>query len=123
MGFWPFKKKPKVEYVDPATIRYSQADITEEIDQHLHMAADEWVETLPINEMIGHDKDGNLPPLDALPDQIYAVASQLSEMRETMRIPDDGVYCPVCHIACINADLLRQPCPKCERPLLAFGWS
>ena len=54
---------------------------------------------------------GNLP-----------VASKLSQVRESIPIPNDGVYCPICHIANIELAKLRTPCPKCGRALLKFGW-
>jgi hypothetical protein len=63
-----------------------------------------------------------LPPPGADADEVYRVADRLSALRESVPIPNDGVYCPVCHIA--NGDLqrLRMPCPQCGRPLLKFGW-
>ena len=54
---------------------------------------------------------GNLP-----------VASKLSQVRESIPIPNDGVYCPICHIANIELPKLRTPCPKYGRALLKFGW-
>ena len=55
-------------------------------------------------------------------DEIYRVASKLSVLRESIPVPNDGVYCPVCHIANLNLGKLRTPCPQCGRGLLKFGW-
>ena len=120
---WPFKKKPKVENLDPKELNFTQVDITERFDDHLSLSNDEWIETLPINRLGGGSNPSNLPPLDAGDEKVYQVASKLSEIRESLNLVDDGVYCPVCHIANINHDRLRSPCPKCERPLLSFGWN
>ena len=64
-----------------------------------------------------------LPPVGASDDEVYRIAEQLSRIRESVPIPDDGVYCPICHIANVTLARLRAPCPKCERELLkAPGW-
>jgi hypothetical protein len=63
-----------------------------------------------------------LPPAGAGADEVYRVASKLSELRESIPIPNDGVYCPVCHIANVDLGRLRKPCRKCGRALLKFGW-
>lgn len=123
MGFWPFKRKQKVEYIDPSELNYTQVDITERFADHQNLSKDEWIETIPMNEYIGHDNNGNLPALGASDHEIYRVALGLSELREQFQLSDDGVYCPVCHIANIDLEKLGKNCPKCERPLLAFGWT
>lgn len=109
--------------MDPAALNYTQVDSTEYFDQNLSLTPDEWVPTMPMNKMLGHDNNGNLPALDAGDHEIYRVALSLSEIRERFRVPDDGVYCPVCHIANVDITHLGKECPKCSRPLLAFGWS
>lgn len=123
MRFWPFKKKAKVEYVDPDTLNYTQLDISEHFDEHLALSTDEWVTTIPINRWIGHDNNGNLPDLNANDHEIYRIAASLSEIRQDFHPLGDGVYCPVCHIANIDFEKLGKECPKCFRPLLAFGWT
>lgn len=120
MKWWPFKKKEDVEFIDPAELNYTQVDITEVFDQHLSLSKDEWVETTPVNRMISGKS--NLPPIDASDDEVFRIASELSAIREEFQVLDDGVYCPVCHIANTDIANLRKPCPKCTRPLLAFGW-
>jgi hypothetical protein len=122
MNFWPFKKKAKIEQVDPSTLNYTQVDITEYFDQNLSLSKDEWVPTIPINVMLGHDNHGNLPAMNAGDHEIYRIAMSLSEIREEFQVADDGVYCPVCHLANIDIGNLGKECPKCARPLLAFGW-
>ena len=123
MRFWPFKKKEKVEMIDISTLNYSQVDFTEYFDQNLTLSPDVWVPTVPMNEMLGHDNNGNLPALGSSDHEIYRVALGLSEIREQFQVPDDGVYCPVCHIANVDIAKLGKECPKCARPLLAFGWT
>ena len=122
MKWWPFKKKKKVEYLDPNEVNFTQVDITETFDDHLTLSNDDWIDTLPLNSFMS-GAPGNLPPADASDDEVYRIASGLSQIRETFNLPDDGVYCPVCHIANVNINNLRTPCPKCNRPLLAFGWN
>ena len=63
-----------------------------------------------------------LPPVGACDDAVYRVAERLSRIRESVPIPNDGVYCPICHIANVTPARLRTPCPKCGRELLKFGW-
>ena len=123
MGFWPFKRKPKIEYLNTKDLNFTQVDFTEYFDQNLSLAPDEWVPTIPMNRYLGHDNNGNLPSMDASEHEIYRIALGLSEIREQFRVPGDGVYCPVCHIANVDISNLGKECPKCSRPLLAFGWS
>ncbi len=52
------------------------------------------------------------------PEEVYRRASSLSELRESIPIDGDGVYCPICHIANIDLGKLRTPCPRCGRGLL-----
>jgi hypothetical protein len=120
MKWWPFKKKTRVEYIDPGELNFTQVDFTEFFDQHLELSPQEWTETAPMNKVL---KDlGNLPPLNATDDEVFRIASELSAIRERFQVHDDGVYCPICHIANVDISNLRKPCPKCARPLLAFGW-
>lgn len=111
---------PKTQTMPPGEISYSQLDITERFDDHLRLKPDDWIQTVALNKSVPSGK--GLPPVDASADEIYAAAERLSKMRETISIPNDGVYCPVCHIANTQLAKLRTPCPKCSRPLLKFGW-
>jgi len=120
---WPFKRKPKVEYIDSAELNFTQVDFTERFDDHQNLSADDWIETIPMNQMFMDGKRNNLPPIDATPDEVYGAAAKLSKIRESFANPADGVYCPICHVAIINIENLGRPCPKCRRPLLAFGWT
>ncbi len=120
---WPFKRKPKQEVVSPQEISFSQVDITEAFDDNLSLKADDWVETILLNVSIPDPTSQGLPPSEATDEETYEVADRLSSLRESIGIPGDGVYCPICHIANIDIDLLRTPCPKCERSLLKFGWT
>jgi hypothetical protein len=112
----------KVEKIATEAISFSQLDITDRFDDNLGLGADDWIPTTPLNANIRNPESSGLPSPDADAEEVYRVASKLSELRESIPIPDDGVYCPICHIA--NSDLgkLRTPCPQCGRELLKFGW-
>jgi hypothetical protein len=101
---------------------FSQVDITERFDDNQRLGADEWISTTPLSATISNPETMGLPSPTAGPEEVYLVASRLSELRESLPLPDDGVYCPVCHIANVDLGRLRTPCPRCGRPLLQFGW-
>jgi hypothetical protein len=121
---WPFKKKtkPEIQMMPPGQISYSQLDITETFGDNERLKPDEWISTVPLSKTTPNGQASGLPPADASDEQVYAVADRMSQMRESIPIPSDGVYCPVCHIANTQLARLRTPCPKCRRPLLKFGW-
>ncbi len=107
--------------MEPGEIYYSQLDITERFDDYLRLKPDDWIQTFPLNKSVPNGK--GLPPIDASADEVHKAAERLSNIRESIfSIPNDGVYCPVCHIANTQLSKLRTPCPKCGRPLLKFGW-
>jgi len=112
----------KVERISTEEIRYSQVDITEGFDDNLSLGADEWISTTPLNSRITNPELMGIPSLDADSGEVYRVASNLSALRESIPLPNDGVYCPICHIANIDLGKLRMPCPKCGREQLKFGW-
>jgi hypothetical protein len=95
-------------------------DITERFDDHLHLKPEDWIATVALNRSVPNGK--GLPPVTASDDEVSNAAVRLSQMRESISIPSDGVYCPVCHIANTQLAKLRTPCPKCGRALLKFGW-
>lgn len=111
------ERKPPVE-----PISYSQVDITEAFDDNERLGPDEWITTVPLNASTQNPESMGLPPAGAGADEVYRVASRLSALRESIPIPSDGVYCPVCHIANVDLGKLRTPCPQCGRGLLKFGW-
>jgi hypothetical protein len=113
----------KIELMDPEAISFSQLDITERFDDHLTLGPDEWISTTPLNVRVPNPESSGLPSLDADSDEVYRIASEMSDLRESVPIPDDGVYCPICHIANVDLAKLRSPCPKCGRELLKFGWT
>jgi hypothetical protein len=115
-------KTPETQMMDPNQISFSQLDITESFDDNQKLGIDDWIETSPLNKMMDNPEASGLPPENADPDVIYEIGAKLSKLREGVPIPNDGVYCPVCHIANIDIKKLHQPCPKCERGLLKFGW-
>src|SRR5262249_22746705 len=121
---WPFKRKKKdASPKGPLEkISYSQVGTTERFGDNLSLTADEWITTSPLNETTPDPQSMGLPPVGASDEEVYHIADRLSRMRESVPIPDDGVYCPVCHIANVTLARLRTPCPKCGRELLKFGW-
>ena len=122
---WPFRKnktKPKAETLPPGPIHYSQVDITEHFGDDERLGPEEWIATTPLNKMDPNGQASGLPHADATDEEVYAVAAKMSEVRESIPVPNDGVYCPICHIANVQLAKLRTPCPKCGRPLLKFGW-
>ncbi len=116
---WPFSKKPRAP-ID--AISYSQVDITEAFGDDQQLSPDEWISTTALNATDKNPESMGLPPAGAGADEVYRVASKLSELRESAPIPNDGVYCPVCHVANVDLGRLRTPCPQCGRALLKFGW-
>jgi len=120
---WPFKKKQAASPSPPPNqISYSQLDITEKFGDHLSLGADDWIETTPLNASTPSPQAHGLPAVGETAEVVYRAADRLSALRESIPIPSDGVYCPVCHIANVTLSRLRTPCPKCNRPLLKFGW-
>jgi hypothetical protein len=92
---WPFNKKPKAAtQIQPiGEISYSQLDITESFGDNLRLKSEDWIGTIALNKT---DLSGlGLPPIDASDETVYATASRLSTFRESVPIPNDGVYCPL----------------------------
>ncbi len=114
--------KPKTQMVSPQDLSYSQLDITENFGDNLSLKPDDWIETSPLNMSMDNPESVGLPPKDADTQTVYEVAVRMSEIREQIPIPSDGVYCPICHIANIEINKLHTPCPRCGRNLLKFGW-
>src|SRR3954469_26010762 len=99
---WPFKKKAATRTIPPGEISYSQLDITETFGDNERLKPDDWISTSPLNKMTPKGQASGLPPADATSEEIYAVAERLSRFRESLSLPKDGVYCPICHIANIQ---------------------
>ena len=116
---WPFRKKQKAPV---PTMMYSQVDITEAFGDNERLGQDDWIATVPLNATTKNPESMGLPSKAAGADEVYRVAAKLSVLRESIPVPNDGVYCPVCHIANVDIDRLRTPCLKCRRELLKFGW-
>ena len=113
----------KIENIATETISFSQLDITERFDDNARLGKDEWISTVPLNSTIPNPESAGLPSLHADSEEVYGVASKMSALRESIPIPNDGVYYPICHIANVDLGKLRTPCPKCGRELLKFGWT
>ncbi|MDD4893558.1 MAG: hypothetical protein PHH73_06110 [Candidatus Rickettsiella isopodorum] len=120
---WPFgKNKYNKQSVNANSIGYTQLDITERFDDNLHLESEEWIKTTPLNLYDSNPEVSGLPSKDTHPEKVYEIAVSLSKLREQFSLLDDGVYCPVCHIANTQLKKLHTPCPECKRPLLRFGW-
>jgi hypothetical protein len=113
----------KVEMIATDSMSFSQVDSTEQFGDDLSLRPDEWISTTPLNSTIENPESVGLPSPGADSEEVYRLASKLSEIRESIDIPNDGVYCPICHIANIDLGKLRTPCPECGRELLKFGWT
>jgi hypothetical protein len=120
---WPFKKKtkPVIQTMPPGQISYSQLDITENFNDNIRLKPEDWISTIPLNKTVPDAQAVGLPLVGASAEEVYKIASKLSRFREAAPIPNDGVYCPICHIANTELGKLRTPCPKCGRALLKFG--
>jgi hypothetical protein len=120
----PFKKKQilKQELFPPGNISFSQVDTTERFGDNIGLTADEWITTIPLYSITPNPESMGLPAMDTNADEIFQIASSLSRLRESISMPNDGVYCPICHIANIDSSKLHTPCPRCGRELLKFGW-
>jgi len=118
---WPFKKKNPAPTVDSKALRFTQVDVTERFGDNSTLTVGDWIETVPINTLVP-DTQG-LPATGATEQEVYSIASRLSQIRESIDLPNDGVYCPLCHIANVDLSRLRTPCPKCGKPLLQFDWN
>ena len=119
---WPFKKKPISSAKSSDIVAFTQVDTTERFDDNSSLGDEDWIETVPLNALVPDGESMGLPATSATEEQIYSVASRMSEVRESLDIPNDGVYCPICHVANVDLSRLRTPCPKCSKPLLKFGW-
>lgn len=120
--YWKLSTKPNVTKVDPKELRFSQLDITEQFGDQNRLKKEEWIETVALNSKMPDPESRGLPSRSATSEKVYAMAAQMSSIRERFVGSGDGVYCPVCHIANVDHAKLHAPCPKCGRKLLSFGW-
>ena len=119
---WPFNRRKPARPVSPDRFLFTQVDITERFGDDISLSSDQWMTTHPLNADRPNPELLGLPKTTASADEVHAMASKLSLIRESLRLPRDGVYCPVCHIANVDLKKLRMPCPMCGRELLQFGW-
>jgi hypothetical protein len=107
---------------DAGEILFTQVDSTENFNDSEGLDSGEWIKTTPLNESMDNPESMGLPVRGSSEDEVHHIASDLSAIRESLSIPEDGVYCPVCNVANVDRQKLRTPCPTCGRDLLAFGW-
>jgi hypothetical protein len=112
----------KKSIAQTSKIKFTQLDITENFGDNLRLKPDDWIETIPLSKDNPNPTQIGLPARDATDEEIYAIGKDMSSLREQIRRQDDGVYCPICHIANIQLNKIDSPCPKCNRLLLRFGW-
>ena len=90
---WPFTKKESGPSQGvPEPILCSQVDITERFDDNLSLTPAEWIATIPLNSRTADPPSMGLPPRDASDEDVYRIASGLSELRESIPIPGER-YC------------------------------
>ena len=82
----------KVEKIATQAISFSQVDITERFDDNRSLGKEEWIATTPLNATIENPESAGLPSSGADSEEVYRVASKLSALRESIPLPDDGVY-------------------------------
>src|SRR3954471_1253027 len=80
------QSKAATQTIPPGEISYSQLDITERFDDHLHLKPDDWIPTLPLNKSVPNGK--GLPAVDASADEVYKAAARLSQFRESIPVPN-----------------------------------
>ena len=71
---WPFSRKPKIQNINPAALNFTQLDFTERFDDRQNLAMDDWIKTIPMNQILHDGQRNNLPPIDATPEEVYDVA-------------------------------------------------
>jgi len=108
--------------ISPGHVSFTQLDITESFGDDARLGPEDWVAAVPLNEQTPKPQARGLPAVGTVEDEVYEIASRLSQLRESIPVPNDGVYCPICHIANTELTRLRTPCPQCGRALLKFGW-
>ena len=113
----------KITMVNPKELSFSQVDIIDQFDDNAKLGPDVWIETKPLNAKIENPETAGLPSINATSEDVYKIAFKMSMLRESFPIPNDGVYCPICHLANVDIGKLHAPCPKCGRELLKFGWT
>lgn len=124
LGAWKsvrFEDKNAPQRID-GPIAFTQLDITERFGDNHRLGLDDWISTTALNSTVDDPESMGLPPSSASPDEVYRVAATMSGIRESIAGLNDGVYCPICHIATVDLGRLRKPCPRCGRELLRFGW-
>ena len=112
----------KIEKIAAESISYSQLDITDRFGDNEGLGAEDWISTTPLSATTENPDAVGLPSPSASAEEVFRVALRLSVLRESIPISNDGVYCPICHIANVDLGKLRKPCPRCGRELLKFGW-
>src|SRR5215831_2621451 len=108
---WPFARRgSKTQSGPESQILFSQVDTTKNFGDNRSLTPGDWIKTTPLNSMIEDGQSMGLPAVGASEDEVYGIAARLSLVRESVSIPSDGVYCPVCHIANVELGKLRAPC-------------
>ncbi len=109
-------------FLMPGQFSFSQVDTTGKFGDDVSLKEEDWISTIPLNSLVDDPGSMGLPTVGAGEEEVYSIAERLSRLRESIPVPNDGVYCPNCHIANVRLALLHTPCPRCGRDLLKFGW-
>jgi hypothetical protein len=68
-----------------------QVDVAEALGDEQRLGRDDWIAAVPLNAPTADPESMGLPPVGADADDVYRIASRLSELRESVLIPNDGV--------------------------------
>jgi hypothetical protein len=77
---WPFNKtKPMTQKMSRNQISYSQLDITEKFGDDAQLKPEDWIPTMPLNNLTSRGQASGLPPIDASDEEVYTVAEKMSQ--------------------------------------------
>jgi hypothetical protein len=120
--FLTFKTKKKIERIDLSKVSFTQVDFTESFGDNLKLKPEDWITTIPINSNCPNTESMGLPPLDANSDQVYVIAEYLSLLRGQITGLNDGVYCPICHMANNEIKKLHEFISNCFEVEVKAGY-
>jgi len=79
------QSKATTQTMPPGEISYSQLDITERFDDHLHLKPEDWISTVPLNKSVPNGK--GLPPVDVSADEVYKAAGNCRSLEDRSSNP------------------------------------
>jgi hypothetical protein len=76
------QSKATTQTMPPGQISFSQLDITERFDDHLHLNPEDWISTVPLNKSVPNGK--GLPPVGASIEEVYKAATRLVALSQLL---------------------------------------